>query len=109
MFGPDVKASVTIDQLKQIVEGSKFISKMLATKIDLSKRTKEKEDLKTLFSKSLFANDTYAAGTLIERGMFSSKKPNIGIDASLLPTIIGKSLKKDLKTNEPLRWEDIET
>lgn len=37
MFGPDTKSSLTIDEVKQLVEGVRFIEKSLENKIDNSK------------------------------------------------------------------------
>lgn len=108
MFGPDIKASVDIEQLKQIVEGSQFISRMLNTEIDLSCRNNERDELKKMFSKSLYASRTILEGECIDDSMFKAKKPNGGIDSRELKNIIGKKIKNNLDKNAQLKWEDIE-
>lgn len=107
MFGPDVKASVDIEQLKQIVEGSSFISTMNNVKTDMSIRLSEREELKKMFSKSLFAVMDLPEGTVITEEMFQAKKPNIGIDSKDISDILGKKIKRKIGKNEPIRWEDI--
>lgn len=107
MFGPDVKASVTISQLKEIVEGSEFISKMLNSTADLTQRDSERTKLKEMFSKSLYAVEELKKGTVISEGMFKAKKPNIGIDSRRKEEYIGRKLKKDLMKDDPLQEEDV--
>lgn len=108
MFGPDVRASVNIEQLKQIVEGTKFITMMRNTHIDLSTRNDKKNDLKSMFSKSLFATRYIRKGEVISTDMFKAKKPNIGIDSNNFNMILGKRVAIDIECGYPLKEEDIE-
>ncbi|MBO4389008.1 MAG: N-acetylneuraminate synthase family protein [Spirochaetales bacterium] len=108
MFGPDVKASVSIGQLSQIVEGSAFISTMLETKVNLSERSESREKLKEMFSKSLFASGDIHVGDKLSFENVKSKKPNIGIDSKLLPMMLGSIFKRDVKDGEPIKMEDFE-
>ena len=43
MFGPDSKSSLTIDEVKQLVEGVRFIEKSIENKIDKTDNSKFKE------------------------------------------------------------------
>lgn len=108
MFGPDVKASVTIPQLKSIVDGAKFIATMNSVKSDMNRRTESREELKAMFSKSLYLRTDINKGQKITQEMLIPKKPNLGIDSNDIFKIIGKSVNKDLKQNEPLKWEDVD-
>lgn len=108
MFGPDVKASVNIEQLKQIVEGTKFISTMLQCDVNFDERDENREALKGMFSKSLYAVEDLEEGTILTSEMFKAKKPNIGLDATQINNIIGKKINKRIKKNEPLKEEDIQ-
>ena len=108
MFGPDVKASVTIEQLKSIVEGTKFISTMKGVRSQMETRDKSRSDLKEMFSKSLYLKQNVQKGEVITSEMLIPKKPNLGIDSNDMYKIIGKTIKNDMKENEPLKWEDIE-
>lgn len=100
MFGPDVKASVSLEDLKRIVEGAKFIATMRNTKVDFSKRDESRENLKQMFTKSLFAADYIKSGTVITEDMLVAKKPNIGIDSSKVNSIVGMKATKDIEKNE---------
>ena len=108
MFGPDVKASVNIEQLKQIVEGTKFISTMLQCDVNFDERDENREALKGMFSKSLYAVEDLEEGTILTSEMFKAKKPNIGLEAKQVNNIIGKKINKRIKKNEPLKEEDVQ-
>lgn len=108
MFGPDVKASVNIEELKQIVEGTKFIYKMKEASVDMNVRTKKRQELKDMFSKSLYAVKEIPKGAIITGDMFLAKKPNIGIDSKALDKIVGKRTNKTIEKDEPIKMEDIE-
>lgn len=108
MFGPDVKASVNIEELKQIVEGAEFIYKMKNASVNMNDRDEKRQALKDMFSKSLYAVKLIPAGTIITSDMFQAKKPNIGINEKELENIVGKKVKKDIDKDEPIRIGDIE-
>lgn len=108
MFGPDVKASVTVEQLKSIVEGSKFIATMNSVKSKMESRDKTRSDLKDMFSKSLYLSKDIQVGDILTAEMLVPKKPNLGVDSNDIEMIIGKKIKRDIKKNEPLKWEDVE-
>lgn len=108
MFGPDVKASVTLEQLKQIVEGAEFISKMMETSVDMDKRDKGREKLKNIFSKSLYANRDMEKGFVLRKECLVAKKPNMGISLENMEDIVGKKINRDIKKGEPIRIEDLE-
>lgn len=107
MFGPDVKASVDISGLKQIVEGTAFIARMRAAKVDMTSRSESKEALKQMFSKSLFAARDIRVGETLSADMVKAKKPNVGIDAERLPDLLGASFRRAVKQGEVIRTEDI--
>ena len=75
MFGPDVKASVTIKELKQIVEGTEFISKMLDVKEDKRELSDSKKILRKMFSKSIYAKRDLGAGEILNDDSVAIKKP----------------------------------
>lgn len=107
MFGPDVKASVTLDRLKDIVEGVHFIADMLQCHTDLSARDESRENLKKVFSKSLFARADIAEGICVTEDMLIAKKPDIGVPADRKKYIVGKKVKRWIGSGEPLQMEDL--
>ena len=107
MFGPDAKASLTIDQIKKLVLGVDEIKKDL-----LAKANKESSeaftDLKKIFQKSLAINKDLEAGHIISFDDLEAKKPaNHGIDAKDFKMIIGKSLKQKKSAQDFLNESDL--
>jgi N,N'-diacetyllegionaminate synthase len=107
MFGPDSKSSLTIDEVKQLVEGVRFIEKSLENKIDKTDNSKFKE-LKNIFEKSLAVNRDMKSGEIISLYDLEAKKPSgYGISAKKYKSVLGKKLKKDMEKWDFLREEDI--
>jgi N-acetylneuraminate synthase len=65
MFGPDVPASVTIEELKQLVDGIRFVEKMRANPVDKDAVARDMAPLRAIFTKSLVARERLAAGTVL--------------------------------------------
>lgn len=109
MFGPDVKASVTLEELRQIVEGVKFIEKMLAAEEDKSELSEEAVTLRTIFSKSLYAKRNLEMGDVLDETTVAIKKPFVkdGISVEEYNTIQGKQISTSLLKNQAIKWEII--
>ena len=108
MFGPDVPASVTMDELSQLVEGIRFIEKMMANPVDKEAIAGEFNGLRDMFTKSVVARKNLKAGRVLKAEDLSLKKPGTGIPASRLPEIIGRRLKRSLKADTLLAESDLE-
>lgn len=108
MFGPDVCASVEPDDLRRIVDGSRFIDIMWNNPIEKTVRNDENEQLKEIFSKSLYAKQLISCGEKITEEMLALKKPCKGIPASAYYQIIGRRAKRDIAPDNAVFWEDIE-
>ena len=107
MFGPDAPASITMDQVKILVKGIRQIEKSLNNPVKKDD-TLAFTDLKNMFEKSLAVNRDLKAGTVITPEMLEAKKPKgYGIPASDFLTVIGKTLKNELKTWSFLKNDDI--
>lgn len=108
MFGPDVKASVTTSELRQLVDGCRQIEKMTASPVDKTKMAREMSHLRSLFTKSLVAGSDLAAGTILGQQHLKFKKPGTGMSVSQLPDVLGKKLTRDLQIDEFLQLSDLE-
>jgi N-acetylneuraminate synthase len=108
MFGPDVSASVTTSELRQLVEGVRFIEEMKASPVDKDAMAQEVAPLRDLFTKSIVARVDLPAGTVLREEHLAVKKPGTGIPASRLPELIGRQLRRDVKADELLREGDLE-
>lgn len=107
MFGPDVKASLTMEQLKMLVEGTRVLEEIINNPIDKNLETKEIQDLKRIFSKSIYAKRNLKKGEILDNNMLCFKKPNNGIPVADLKDVLGKKLAKDVRKDTTLQWADI--
>ncbi|MDE6184587.1 MAG: N-acetylneuraminate synthase family protein, partial [Lachnospiraceae bacterium] len=110
MFGPDVKASVTIQELKQIVDGVEFIGKMLEVQEDKSQLPDNKSQLRTIFSKSIYAKRDLRAGEALDDDSVGIKKPFCvdGIAVEDFDKVLGKRIFMDIAKDTVIKWENIE-
>lgn len=110
MFGPDVKASVTMEELKQIVDGTEFICKMLEVEIDKSELSDNTKALRTIFSKSIYAKHDMRAGEVLDEEAVGIKKPFCvdGIAVEDYNKILGKRILMDITKDTVIKWENIE-
>jgi len=108
MFGPDVPASVTTVELKQLVDGIRFIEKMKAALVDKDVIGADLKPMRAIFNKSIVAKKPIPAGTVLTEDLLALKKPGTGLDPSRLLFVIGKRLKRALDQDEEIREDDIE-
>jgi N-acetylneuraminate synthase len=108
MFGPDVIASVTTAELRQLVDGVRFIERMRAHPLDKNASAQETAPLRKLFTRSLVASIDLPAGTVIVRGHLAIKKPGTGLSPDRLEDIIGRRLARPVTADQLLAVEDIE-
>lgn len=108
MFGPDVVASVTTTELRQLVEGVRFIERMRANPVDKDASAREMTPLRRLFTRSLVARAALPAGTVLASEHFVIKKPGTGLPPERLQDIIGRRLRRPVEADQLLAAEDIE-
>ncbi len=108
MFGPDVPASVTTAELRQLVEGVRFIERMRASPVDKDAMARELEPLRQLFNKSVVARVDLPAGTILGPGHLSVKKPGTGVPAAALESLLGRRLARAVRADQCLEWEDLD-
>lgn len=106
-FGPDSSASITIDDTKKLCDGIRQIKKSLAHPVDKSDSGNFGE-LKRIFGKSLAINKDVKSGHIITINDLESKKPgDRGIPAEDYISILGKSISRDMKKWEFLKFNDL--
>ncbi len=107
MFGPDAKASLSINQVKQLVKGVRAIEIGMQSN-HLKNDASSFNTLKTMFGKTLAVNKNLPQGHIIAISDLESKKPgDQGIPAKEFQRVIGKQLKHDLKQWSFLGEEDL--
>ncbi|MGV9003503.1 N-acetylneuraminate synthase family protein [Flavobacterium sp.] len=108
LFGPDIKASLTIEETKQLTQAVNDIYLAQNNPIDKNKNENFKE-LKAIFEKSLAINKNLSKGHVITFEDLESKKPKgFGIDARNFNTVLGKKLKTNKSQWDFLNEEDLE-
>lgn len=107
MFGPDTKASLTVDEVKNLVEGVRFIESSLQHNID-KENNNEFKSLKKIFEKSLAVNRDMTEGDVLTFNDLEAKKPfGCGIPAKSYKSVIGKKITRDMLKWEFLKEEDV--
>ena len=107
MFGPDVKASVTIEQLREMTEGIRMITRMLNAPLDKAELKAEQRELKNIFAKGIYLKKDIMKGEALDIEKVSFKKPLKGVSGEKYENVIGKTAVRDLKQGEALLWTDI--
>jgi N-acetylneuraminate synthase len=108
MFGPDVPVSVTTSELRQLLQGIRFIERMMSNPVDKDEMAEELTPIRELFSKSVVARINLLTGTVLRADHLKLKKPGSGLPPTKLPELIGARLKRSIRANELLHYEDLE-
>lgn len=107
-FGPDVPASVTLEELAQLVEGVRFLERARAHPAEKDTVAGEMAPMRKLFMKSVVARRPLAAGTVLTHSDLVAKKPGTGIPADQLGSLVGRRLVRDVAADQLLSGDDLE-
>jgi len=108
MFGPDASSSLSIDDVKYLVQAVRQVETAKNNPIQKEITTAHKE-LKVMFGKSLAVNKNLRMGDTLKVEDLEGKKPgDKGIPAKDFESIVGKKLKKDKNKWEFLNFDEIE-
>ena len=107
-FGPDVPASLTTSDLRQLVEGVSFIETALANPVNKDAAAAGLTELKTMFGKSLVAARDLEPGVPLQEADFVAKKPGTGISVSRQAEYVGRPLRRAVAANHRFEGADFE-
>ena len=107
-FGPDVAASVTTAELRQLVEGVRFLEKALAHPVDKDALAEELVDVRRIFTKSVVAKRDLRAGVPLTAEDLAAKKPGTGIPVARLPELLHRRLRRPVPADGLIAEEDLE-
>lgn len=107
-FGPDVIASITTPELKQLIAGVRFIERALANPVDKTAMAEEMSELRKVFGKSIVAARDLDAGARIASEDIAFKKPGSGIPAARFDKVINRRLKRSVAANTMLSEDDLD-
>lgn len=108
MFGPDVPASVLIEELRTLCEMRDAMHVMANHPVDKDAVAAEMTPMREMFGKSVAPVRRLAAGTVLSADMLTAKKPGGGIPPSEAAALVGRRLSRDVTPQRILRREDIE-
>ena len=108
MFGPDVPASVTTTELKQLVDGIRFIERMRANPVDKDQMAADTAPLRRIFTRSLVAARAMPAGTILTLEDVRFKKPGTGLSPDRLDEVLGRRLRRAVDADTLLSLDDFE-
>ncbi len=105
-FGPDVPASVTPEELSEIVRGVRFVHAALSHPQTKDELPDDLAALRKVFAKSVVAAHALPAGHCLETADLALKKPGTGIAAGRLPELVGRRLRRAVEANTLLSDDD---
>jgi N-acetylneuraminate synthase len=107
MYGPDVKASVTFEELKALVDGIRFIETMLANPLDKDASSQGAEPLRQMFMKGLIAVTDIAPGETLDAGKLDARKPLAGIPVARFDEIKGRRARRAIAAGSFIQEDDV--
>ena len=108
MFGPDVSSSITPAELRQLVDGVRFIEKARANPVNKDGVADDLMPIRNLFTKSVVAKRDLAAGTILQESDLAARKPGTGIPASRITDVLNRKLKRSITANALILEDDID-
>ncbi|MFC1926811.1 N-acetylneuraminate synthase [Chloroflexota bacterium] len=106
LIGPDHKASLEPEELKQMVRAIREVEKAMG---DGEKRSTETEEqIKKVARRSIVAGIDITQGTVITEEMLHIKRPGTGIQPKHLQKVIGMTARIAIKRDEILTTDKLE-
>ena len=109
MFGPDIPASVTTGELRDLVAGIEFIEAAMQSPVDKDELAEDLSPLRDAFTQSVVAARDLSRGTLLARADLGVKKPGTGIPAAELESVVGQRLSRNVAADDQISRDDLET
>jgi N-acetylneuraminate synthase len=106
-FGPDVPASVTIDEMKTLAEGIRFIEVMRDNPLDKDDLAAAAQPLRQIFMKGLFAISDISAGETLGAHNVGARKPLAGIPVARFDEVSGRQAKRDIASGTFIQDSDL--
>ena len=103
--GPDHKASLEPQELKEMVKLIRDTEKVLGSNI--KKPTKSEEKIKKVVRKSIVARVGIPKNTKITKDVLIIKRPGTGIKPKYMKKVLGKRTKINIKKEDLIRWKMI--
>jgi N,N'-diacetyllegionaminate synthase len=111
MEGPDHKASLNPEELKELIEKLKNKKYPELDNVVLGseekKPTEAEKEISKVIRKSIVSLKDIKKGTKVSREMLIIKRPGTGIKPKEIYKIVGKFAIRDIKKDELISWSDV--
>ncbi len=105
LYGPDHHASLTPDELAQLVAGVREVEQALGS--PEKPRDPSLDPVRATFEKSVVSRVAIPAGVILEAQMLTTKRPGNGIPAARLAEVIGRHAARPIAMNHLLTEADL--
>lgn len=105
LYGPDHKASLTPEQLAQLVEAVREVHAALGS--DEKVRDPSLDPARATFEKSVVTATEIPQGVVLEAAMLTTKRPGNGIPALQIGEVVGRRTARPLERNHLLETADL--
>jgi N,N'-diacetyllegionaminate synthase len=106
-FGPDVSSSLTTPELRQLVDGVRFIERMMTSPMDKDAEADAMASMRKLFTKSVVVLSPLPAGAVLKAADLGLRKPGTGMPADRMPELIGARLNRAVEAGQILTEADV--
>jgi N-acetylneuraminate synthase len=107
MFGPDVPASITTSELRELCAGARMIATALEHPIDKDAAAGDMADMRRLFTRSLVTRRALDAGAVLADADLASRKPGSGIPSGERARVVGSRLARAVEAGTLLHEDDL--
>ena len=104
--GPDHRASLEPQELKQMVKAIRQVEQAVGDGSKIS--TKEEEQTRKAARRSVVARVNIPKGTVITEAMLDIKRPGTGIEPKYIDKVIGAVARQRIQQGEPLTMSKLE-
>ena len=104
--GPDHQASLGPEEMKQFVVSMRRLSAMLGDGI--KRPTPSELSNISGVRRGVVAATELKKGTVLCEKDLDFKRPFVGVNPAEVSNIVGRKLKREMKFEEPIKWDDLE-
>lgn len=106
-FGPDVAASLTVEEMAELVRGVRYAETMRRNPVAKEAIAEDIQAMRTIFMKSVVPLRDMAAGEVLSAADLGTRKPGTGIAANRLDELAGRRLARPVTRLTPLVDDDL--
>ncbi|MAQ18390.1 MAG: N-acetylneuraminate synthase [Sandaracinus sp.] len=101
-FGPDVPASITFPELRQLVDGAQLLYTAHNHPLDKDQVAESMHEMRSLFTKSIVAARDIPEGQELTEADLDYRKPGTGVPAARWRQLIGTAAVRSFETGEQI-------